>query len=829
MITSSYGETRALPGMSRLAAPRTGSTILLDDPTRELCADITSGQLTPARLAVIAPGGYGKTALLNHLAEGCAHSGIPIARFGDHNCADLVLVDDAHQLSGSALTELQRLAHDERTGLVLTARPWPRYPALTQVLARLHGQIVLRPLNRSRISTLLGDAPRDLVDFIASQTGGVPGLVVRLSNALGADPQVPNSVLVDLGSEIDRLAPDTLLLLLAILSGAGLDPDLLGPLLDRDQHAVAEVIDAARATGMLGQDGMLLPLAARALEARIPADRRVTVAQQLVRLQLERQGPVLGLIQPLLDSGISGTEPASIFEKAAEEATLSDPALATRLFSAAAAAGRPVTVMGARWAETTARTGKLCEALRLADQVIADPEAMGRAHSAQTAGTVLMHRGQPARSYELYRWSGTQLSTVYSTIALLGTGQQAEAERILATLHSDETGCGEPPTLLSGAMTALARGVLESVTCTPTVPLSTLSSAAEILEPVVRSTLLPDSPAALGALVGMQCGELGIAQALLQRALTEESGGPPLAARHQLLLAWIAMMQGDTELATERLAAVETEPAPRDWLFAVGLRVGLARRTGDLTGLRMVWDEACQAIIRYRIDLFTLLPFGEFVIAAARLGERDRLTHHLQLAQELLHNLNTPALWSTPLHWSGLHAAIMTEQRQEAEEHVRALTGIAEHSRYHTVIATAAECWLDVLAGVRDPARVAAAAQELHDVGLRWDGARLAGQAAIRTSDRTAMVTLLERARMLQGTTATTSTATTGKPGLSERELQVAELVVAGRTYKQVGDQLFISAKTVEHHMARMRQRLGATSRDDLLTQLRALIADRNG
>ena len=40
------------------------------------------------------------------------------------------------------------------------------------------------------------------------------------------------------------------------------------------------------------------------------------------------------------------------------------------------------------------------------------------------------------------------------------------------------------------------------------------------------------------------------------------------------------------------------------------------------------------------------------------------------------------------------------------------------------------------------------------------------------------------------------------------------------------GDRLFISAKTVEHHMARMRQRLGATSRSDLLAQLRAITSD---
>jgi DNA-binding CsgD family transcriptional regulator len=59
---------------------------------------------------------------------------------------------------------------------------------------------------------------------------------------------------------------------------------------------------------------------------------------------------------------------------------------------------------------------------------------------------------------------------------------------------------------------------------------------------------------------------------------------------------------------------------------------------------------------------------------------------------------------------------------------------------------------------------------------------------------------------------------------LSDREREVAALVLAGLTYKQVGDRLFISAKTVEHHVARMRQKLGSTSRAELFDQLRQLV-----
>ena len=53
--------------------------------------------------------------------------------------------------------------------------------------------------------------------------------------------------------------------------------------------------------------------------------------------------------------------------------------------------------------------------------------------------------------------------------------------------------------------------------------------------------------------------------------------------------------------------------------------------------------------------------------------------------------------------------------------------------------------------------------------------------------------------------------------------------MLAGLTYKQIGEQLFISAKTVEHHMARMRQRLGSGSRGELFARLRILVNSRQG
>ena len=48
----------------------------------------------------------------------------------------------------------------------------------------------------------------------------------------------------------------------------------------------------------------------------------------------------------------------------------------------------------------------------------------------------------------------------------------------------------------------------------------------------------------------------------------------------------------------------------------------------------------------------------------------------------------------------------------------------------------------------------------------------------------------------------------------------MAELVLAGMTYRQIGESLYLSAKTVEHHMARIKRRTGAATRSELLERL---------
>jgi DNA-binding CsgD family transcriptional regulator len=144
-----------------------------------------------------------------------------------------------------------------------------------------------------------------------------------------------------------------------------------------------------------------------------------------------------------------------------------------------------------------------------------------------------------------------------------------------------------------------------------------------------------------------------------------------------------------------------------------------------------------------------------------------------------------------------------------------------------------------VLAGQVESDEVIAAARSLSDVGLTSDATRLAGQGALQAPDGRVSGAMLQLGRDLKlgaGLAETPAAPATeaasaaphqppaGSP-LSDREREVAELLLLGMPYRDIGGQLFISAKTVEHHVARIRRRLGAGSRSEMLSMLRAMLA----
>jgi DNA-binding CsgD family transcriptional regulator len=174
--------------------------------------------------------------------------------------------------------------------------------------------------------------------------------------------------------------------------------------------------------------------------------------------------------------------------------------------------------------------------------------------------------------------------------------------------------------------------------------------------------------------------------------------------------------------------------------------------------------------------------------------------------------------------------------------HALALKRAAESATapdtYAAALAAAGSTWLRVLRQEAQLDDIEKSARILGSIGLPWDGARLASEAALRAADTETATALLQVARSLrqpprrsergastpqQLPTATPRQAIVTNGPLSDRECEVADLLVLGLTYREVGSRLYISAKTVEHHVARIRRRLGAGSRSELLSMLRAM------
>lgn len=498
-------------------------------------------------------------------------------------------------------------------------------------------------------------------------------------------------------------------------------------------------------------------------------------------------------------------------------------------------------------AEDLARAGDLAAAARRADAVLEAGEGEGlpadRARAARVLATVFAHHGQLARSAQLHAWAAEAdpgSASPAAAVAAAGAGTVPHVAVDASTV----------PTARAGADELTASGLLASVRGTSCTALSDLTRAAALLACTGAAVLPDDTPAALASLVALHRGEAEMGRVVLERAIEADLGGIPFRRRHRLLHAWTRMVEGDEAEAHAGLAAAREVPGAtgaRDDLVAVGLEAALARRAGDTRQLLALWARCRAAVLQHPVDLYALLPLGELLIVGARLGEGAWLRPHVQAADALLDALGSPALWACPWHWAGLLAALAAEDRDDAGHHAQRLAAYHDSGLRAAVLSDAAALWLEVLDGRVEPVAVTATATALQGAGLARDGARLTKEAAVRTSDRKAISLLLNVARSLQPAARTPersegpeeagglersvdgghgdgpgAASPRALPALSEREREVAALLLEGNTYRQIGDRLFITAKTVEHHVSRMRQRLGSETRTELFADLRA-------
>jgi DNA-binding CsgD family transcriptional regulator len=828
--------------------------------------------------AVVGPGGTGKSTLLRAIASAYERAGVQTVRVGRAGDISSVadglpmLIDEAHQLDYATLAALRERGRTAGTRMVVAYRPWPRPDGLSALgtqLSRHHSPIVIGHLGRAEVADhvarrIANTPPDALVSLVYEQSGGLPmfvGLVTQAMLDTGRfDPhhparfRLPPRVSVSPGLAerlrylLEALDPRIYALLEALALGAPLDAEVLCAVLGTDPANLADLVEAARATGLLTDAGDLIVFVRNLVLRLIPVLRRRNTQRRLAEIQLEPGGPTLAAGRQLAESGATGARAAAVMTTAADEVLGTSPRLAVELYDAAVRAGASAQAIAARRAQAAALAGDSARALRLADQILtAECSAPSdRRRAVLVSAAILARRGFAARAAQLYRGlSGPGgADALLAVPALLAAGELDRArEVLLAAAPSDS----DAPTLTAPAVRLLAAGMLETVDGDITVALSQLAQAASLLESAGDAVLLPYSPVELIALVAAQCGEMALAEATLAHAVAAAPDGGLAHTRHLLLDAWNALTRGAVDTARDVLDRLGAAPlAPESDLLAATLATGLARRSGDSAALASAFARARTALIRHPVGLYLVRPLGELAVAAAILDERESIAPQLDQAWSLLAKLGDPPLWTVPLHWGELHAELATGDLDAVRRRSTALSAQAARARHAVRFADAAACWLRV-AGDEccRPDEIRAAAIGLHTVGHAWDGAQLAAAAALHAVDRKNGAALMAFARNLSAnagiTREHTSPLPAGEPAdtaeeprtepatapqLSERELEVGRLILAGLTHKQIGARLFISAKTVEHHVARMRNRLGVDGRNELFGMLRAFLGE---
>lgn len=817
------------------AAQLTRATPATATPTvRALLDGVRSGR---PHLLVRGTAGTGKSALLALVRErvpGTVSTGVTGG--AEPAAGEALIVDDAHLLPQSDLDALTALATRTDLTIVVATEPRPGNPGLRALTAALDGTVTLGNLTAREIvhrsERVLGSAiPTQLASLVQRLTGGVPRCVDAALLALrdapaptAVDRTVAAAVTAYHAEILSSMDPELLCALAVATSGAGLDGAELTQVLDLAGGDGRDLVERARGCGLLLSSDTLLSSACEPLRALLGSPR--VTALHLASLRARRELGTLDLPSARAYAGAGVTDP-ELADYLCAQAELAEPALAAALYEEAVWAGADGDALAVRRAEVAGLAGDLDTAARLTDGLLeraATIPAADLAAAVRIAASVAAHQGMLVRSADLYEWLGPLRTGADGPIAesvLWAAGRPAAASAAAGGATD------APPTSSTAAETLLAQGFRQSFTESTPIVLNSMARGVSLSGTASRSRMAPDSGTAMTALAAMHCGELGRAQSILTRAVEDGENAPVIRDRHLLLTAWVSMLRGDHVAAGRTVDALPATLRPRDALFAAALRVGVARRTGDIGSLRQSWDGAQTVIAEHSVDLLSLLPLGELWLGAARLQETDRVAHLVDQARDLLAGLGEPVLWGTPLHWYGVQAAILTETPADLVPHAHALGVAAESSTYAAGLARAGRAWLRVLQGEADAAEVERAAVELGAIGLPWDGARLASEAALRVDDTGTATTLLQVARSLRPGVASSDTPPTAERpaggSLTEREADVARLLVTGLTYRDIGARLFISAKTVEHHVARIRRRLGAQSRADMFSMLRAM------
>jgi DNA-binding CsgD family transcriptional regulator len=210
--------------------------------------------------------------------------------------------------------------------------------------------------------------------------------------------------------------------------------------------------------------------------------------------------------------------------------------------------------------------------------------------------------------------------------------------------------------------------------------------------------------------------------------------------------------------------------------------------------------------------------------------------------------------WATWLLGVLVRGALALGRLDDAERWAERIERRARQSGTLAALTRAASARAGVLLARGDAARAAERASAAADAadrgGARLDGVQarlIAGRAQAAAGDRDAAIASFQRvaadassggaglfveeagrelrrlgSRLGAGARRAAASASASAAELTEREREIADLVAEGRSNKQVAAAIFLSEKTIEHHLSRIYAKLGVRSRVELARLVRA-------
>jgi DNA-binding NarL/FixJ family response regulator len=319
------------------------------------------------------------------------------------------------------------------------------------------------------------------------------------------------------------------------------------------------------------------------------------------------------------------------------------------------------------------------------------------------------------------------------------------------------------------------------------------------------------------------------------RLTTTRGEGPPDMAEAYLASAGLAVQAGRGD--TTALAALDRI---RPWwpvegltaILAAAAAIDLYGDAGDVDAAVAMHDDAVTAVCEVwgrqdfhaQIRLAALL-LGQLATASSRAGStgrRDLVSLGDRLAE--------------PAKDIGKRA--LDGPRGLGPEGVAWLRRLeAEHQRLHWLAAAGdtdderlLAAWQETVAGFEDFGHVyevarsqARAAAVLRALGRSPEADALVA-AATGTARKLGAHPLLSELRLLGGVPGARTSTAPGRPrdeSLTGREREVLALIAQGRSNKQIGEHLFISAKTVSVHVSNILAKLGAAGRTEAAAEAR--------